>query len=143
MYMLEAFPDRFAAAVPVVGAYGVPEYLLDESIWAFQPRDDFPSIMRYLVSSILAAAGEPPPEFPPLDDTTIDFEFHSQLIDLHYTEPATGGHIYVAAYAQEPMYDWLFARGVVVPEPSSIAMFLGVFTVLSMSRTRRRSESRM
>jgi predicted peptidase len=121
--MIDRYPDRFAAAVPIVGASGVdPANVLDQAIWAFHPRDDFPDGTRNVIRSILTAANEPLPSFPPLTDATADYHFDSQLLDLHYTEPAAGGHGYfVTAYALEPMYDWMFAHGV-VPEPSSLLL---------------------
>jgi predicted peptidase len=97
------YPDRFAAAVPIVGASGVdPANVLDLGIWAFHPRDDFPSGTRSVIEDILMAINEPLPTFPALSDTTTDYHFDSQALDLHYTESATGGHGYfVTVYMTE------------------------------------------
>ena len=128
-------PDRFAATVPIVGASGVdPANILDEAIWAFHPRDDFPFGMGEVISSILEAAGETVPMFPPPDDTTTDFHFDSQLLDVHYTEPARGGHFHFdTVYVYEPMYDWMFSHGVTVPEPASIVLFAVMAAGLSFA----------
>jgi predicted peptidase len=137
--MINRYPDRFAAAVPIVGASGVdPANVLHQAIWAFHPRDDFPDGTRSVIQSILAAANETPPAFPPLSDATTNFHFDSQLLDLHYTEPATGGHGYfVTAYAHEPLYDWMFAHGV-VPEPSSLVLLTAGAWFLSGAFSRQR-----
>jgi predicted peptidase len=139
-YMLNERPDLFAATVPIVGAYPVdPARVLDEAIWAFHPRDDSPFGTRSVISSIVEAAGEPPPDFPPSNDTTTDFHFDSQLLDVHYTEPARGGHFHFeTVYVYEPLYDWMFAHGVVVPEPAAIALFISLSASFVFGPRRRR-----
>jgi hypothetical protein len=84
------------------------------------------------VSNILRAAQEPVPIFPTRDPTSF-FQFDSQLLDLHYTEPPTGGHaIWFPVYGYEPMYDWMFARSS-VPEPSSIGLGIVAFLFAVMA----------
>jgi predicted peptidase len=139
-YMMNEHPERFAATVPIVGASGVdPANVLDEAIWAFHPRDDFPFGTRQVISSIVEAAGESAPVFPPPDDTTTDFHFDSQLLDVHYTEPARGGHFHFeTVYAYEPMYDWMFSHGVTVPEPATMTLLTVIAAGLSCARSRTR-----
>jgi predicted peptidase len=127
--LLSRYPERFAAAVPTCGVGPAPDFvpanLLDEAIWAYHNRDDdvvSVTQTRNRITSLLNAAGEPVPVFPPPDPEYSIFHFDSQLLDLHYTEPSLGGHwVWFLAYADEPMYDWMFAHAN-VPEPYSITM---------------------
>ena len=70
----------------------------------------------------------------PLSDTSTIFHFDSPGLDLHYTEPGTGGHgIWFGVYAHEPMYDWMFAHGV-VPEPAAVVLLAMAGLALEMRR---------
>jgi predicted peptidase len=143
--MLNRFPDRFAAAVPIAAVSPASGFLsanlLDDAVWAFHARNDTVVSMnatRNVVSGILRAGRETIPSYPPSNDTTTLFHFDSPRIDLHYTEPGTGGHgIWTPVYAHEPMYDWLFAHAI-VPEPASIALMTAAgIILLSIRRTSR------
>ncbi len=138
--MLNRYPERFAAAVPICGVAPASDFLaanlLSEPIWAFHARND--NIVpvarsRSVVTDILLAAQEPVPQFPMSTDLTT-FRFNSQSLDLHYLELATGGHnIWPAVYLQEPMYDWMFSLSS-VPEPSSLAMVAVIVFALATAR---------
>jgi predicted peptidase len=141
--MLNRFPDRFAAGVPIAAVSPSSDFLsanmFDDAIWAFHARNDTVVSMnttRNVVSGILRAAREPIPSFPPSTDTTTLFHFDSPRFDLHYTEPPTGGHgIWTPVYAYEQMYDWLFAHA--IPEPSALALLAIAGVLLSGQRKRR------
>ncbi|MEX2309725.1 MAG: alpha/beta fold hydrolase [Pirellulales bacterium] len=138
--MLTRYPERFAAAVPIAAVSPasdfVPANLLDEPIWAFHARNDNVvnvNSTRSVIVGLLNAAHEPLPAFPVRDPVSF-FHFDSQTLDLHYSEPATGGHgIWGPVYAFEPMYDWLFAHGI-VPEPSSILLISVAVVLLATDR---------
>ena len=144
--MLNRYPGRFAAAVTIAAIAPssdfLPANLLDESVWAFHARND-PVVgviaSRNVVSGMLIAAQEPIPAFPSTRDTTTFFHFDSQTLDLHYTEPPTGGHgIWFPVYALEDMHDWMFAHAI-VPEPTSIVLLaLGGFILITGRRCRDR-----
>jgi predicted peptidase len=141
--MLNRFPDRFAAGVPIAAVSPSTDFLaanmFDDAIWAFHARNDTVVSMnttRNVVSGILRAAREPIPSFPPSTDTTTLYHFDSTRFDLHYTEPGTGGHgIWTPVYAYEPMYNWLFAHA--IPEPSTLALLVVPGIMVSISRKRR------
>ena len=148
--LLNRFSDRFAAAVPIAAVSPAVDFvstrLLDESIWAFHARNDSVVPMtssRNVINNLLNAAAEPLPIYPSPRDTTNPFHFDSQQLDLHYTEPATGGHgIWFGVYAHEPMYDWMFSHGV-VPEPASLVLVaFGVGLLLICRRGRASSSAR-
>jgi predicted peptidase len=142
--ILNRYPDRFAAGVPIAAVSPAPGFLsanlLDDAIWAFHARNDTVVSMntsRAVVSGILRAAREPIPSFPPSTDTTTLFHFDSPRLDLHYTEPPTGGHgIWTPVYAHEPMYDWMFAHAI-VPEPTSTALLAAAGFLLFVRRISR------
>jgi predicted peptidase len=142
--MLNRYPDRFAAGVPIAAVAPSTDFLsanlLDDGIWAFHARNDnvvSVNTTRNVLSGILRAGRVTIPTFPPTNDTATIFQFDSTGLDLHYIEPGTGGHgIWPAVYAYEPMYDWLFAHAI-VPEPASIAL-LALAGILLAGRRKRR-----
>lgn len=141
--MLYRYPDRFAAGVPIAAVSPASGFLSpnlrDDAVWAFHARNDpivSVNATRNVISGIVRGT-ETIPTFPPSTDTTTLFHFDSQLYDLHYTEPPTGGHgIWTPVYAHEPMYDWLFAHAI-VPEPASIALLAFAGIMLSIQRKSR------
>lgn len=126
--MLNRFPDRFAAGVPIAGVFPssdfVPARLADQAIWAFHARNDGTVSVqrsRNTVASILAVVHESLPPLPAGFDFTTTVQFSAQSIDLHYTEYPLGGHgIWPRVYSDPGMYDWMFAHA--VPEPSAAVM---------------------
>ena len=146
--VLNRFPERFAAAVPIAAvspaADFVPATLLSEPIWAFHARNDSvvsATTSRNVVNSILSAAGESTPNYPSFRDSTTLFQFASQRLDLRYTESGSGGHgIWFGVYAYEPMYDWMFAHAV-VPEPASLLLFGMAGAAMAIRRNRASTRS--
>jgi predicted peptidase len=143
--MLNRYDDRFAAAVPICAVSPasdfLPDNLLDEAIWAFHARDDgvVPvTTTRNMINTLLNEIGEPLPAYPPLSNRGTEFLFDSQSLDLHYLERPTGGHgIWPYVYAQQPMYNWLFAHAL-VPEPASMTL-TAVLGIAALSRRYKRS----
>jgi len=141
--MLDRYGARFAAAVPICAvspATGfAPLRLIDDAIWGFHARND--TVVSYLttrnvVHSILTAAQQPLPSYPPTPVMT-DFTFVSPALDLRYTEYRTGGHgIWGRVYNTPPMYEWLFAHTTAVPEPG--ALFLASVAASTLIGTVRR-----
>jgi predicted peptidase len=139
--MINRYEDRFAAAVPICGISPSfdfqPENLLDEAIWAWHARDDGTvpvTTTRNMIDVLLTEAGEALPTYLPLSNRGTEFRFDSQLLDLHYTERPNGGHgIWPYVYAQQPMYDWMFAHAL-VPEPASMALLAMVGGALASCR---------
>lgn len=127
--MLSRYDGRFAAAVPICGVSPAgdfaPSRLIDDSIVAFHARDDnivSVSTTRTALNRILDAASEARPTYPSSSDPPV-FTFASQQMDLYYFELATGGHgIWPGVYSFPPLYDWMFAHSLAVPEPSMIAL---------------------
>jgi predicted peptidase len=136
---LSFYGERFAAGVPICGVAPMSGYLssnlLDEPVWAFHARDDGTvnvSNSRNRINGILAAVRKPAPTYP----LTGDFQFNDAMLDLHYTEYASGGHgIWPRVYATPPMYDWLFSHA--IPEPGSLAS-LALAAVSLIGQRRRR-----
>jgi predicted peptidase len=141
--MLNRYPDRFAAAVPIAAVSPSTDFLssnlIDDSIWAFHARNDNVvnvSSSRNVISNILNSAGQPSPVFPARDPAAF-YHFDSPSLDMHYTEPPTGGHgIWFSVYAHEPMYDWMFAHAI-VPEPASLVLLAAASVIFLIPRNRR------
>ena len=144
--MLNRYPDHFAAGVPIAAVSPSSDFLaanlLDDAVWAFHARNDnvvSVNTTRSVLSGILRAGRVTIPTFPPTNDTATIFQFDSTGLDLHYTEPGTGGHgIWTPVYAFEPMHDWMFAHAV-VPEPTSVALLAIAGIVLFGGRKQRRN----
>jgi len=140
--LLARFEDRFAAAVPICAVSPnssfAPGVMNDMPLWAFHARDDrvVPSTStRNVVAGILAAAGEPLPNYPV--QLTGDFSYLSPTLDLRHTEYRTGGHgIWGRVYNTPKVYEWMFSHSL-VPEPAS-AMIASIGVVLCLGGTRRR-----
>ena len=144
--------NEFAAALPISGVKPatdfVASHLVNESIWAFHARNDTTvsvNVSHNTVNSLLAAAGQALPTYPPAgspteflisnpdlplhqiveaivqDSGVSEFRIPGSGLDLMYYELATGGHfIWPSVYSSPPVYDWLFAHSNAVPEPSSL-----------------------
>jgi len=169
---LSRFPNEFAAAVPISGVKTatdfVPSHLVNEAIWAFHARNDTTvsvNVSHNTVNSVLAAAGQALPTYPPAgspieffisnpdlplhqtveaivqDPGVSEFRIPGSGLDLMYYELATGGHlIWPSVYASPPVYDWLFAHSTAVPEPSSLAVVLmGGLVLIGGRRFTRRA----
>ena len=143
--MMSRFPTRFAAGVPLAGtvdnSYFNPWALGAQSIWAFHAVNDGTVEVeksQNAVGAIENFAGNPLPDFPSAHTTT--FEWSSATLDLHYTQYANGGHgIWPRVYGYEPMYDWMFAHTLLVPEPGTFAtLAIGAVAFGLFSRRRRR-----
>ena len=141
--MLSRYDDRFAAAIPVSGVNPAPDFaganLIDTPIWAFHSRNlgTVPvGVTRNVLTSILAAAYEPLPTFPPLGDPS-DFYFNNTNRDLQYNELGTAGHNIWFGISRVPrIYDWLFAHTMAVPEPGPMAALAPVFLAVFSGRRR-------
>jgi predicted peptidase len=128
--VLSRYPDRFAAAVPVAPVSAEPDFtpanLVGQPIAAFHARDDAVASVhttRGIIDRILSAANQPLPAYP-LRGTS-DFIHSVPDLDLHYIEPASGGHsVLFSVYNQPLLYDWMFAHGVEIPEPTTFALLL-------------------
>jgi predicted peptidase len=126
--MLSRYPGRFAAAVPVAPVSAEPDFnpanLVGQPIAAFHARNDAVAsvnITRNVINSILTAAHEPLPSYPSF--AAPDFNYSVPELDLHYVEPAGGGHsVLFSVYNRPQVYEWMFAHGAVVPEPSGSAL---------------------
>ncbi len=149
--MLNRFPDRFSAGVPIAGVGPGSDFdplnLVGKPVWPFHARDD-PTVhvnsSRFIIDSILAAAGEEPIAYPSLSDFRTRLVYSNDAIQLNYTELANGRHgIWERVYTQSEMYDWMFSKTTAVPEPST-AMLLALATVaLGASRRRLDATCRM
>ena len=115
--MLSAYPNRFAAGIPICGINPDPPFfptrLVDTPIWVFHARND-PSVPVSLsqnnIDQILRAAFQSPPSYLPSSSVT-DFEYTSPTKTLKYTEWSTGGHnIWLRVYRDETAMDWMFAQ---------------------------------
>jgi predicted peptidase len=115
--MLNRYPDRFAAGIPICSGSPdsdfVPGRLVDRAIYVFHSRDDLgapAATAEQLVNSILAAAHKTLPTYPPAGSLML-FTLPPSGIDLRYVEFPTGGHhIWAAVYGAPEVYDWLFAH---------------------------------
>ena len=127
----------------------VASHLVNQPIWAFHARDDSTvsvNVSHDTLNSVFSAAGQAVPTYPsagstseffisnpdlPLHQTVealiqgggvSEFRIPGSGLDLMYYELATGGHvIWPSVYASPPVYDWLFAHTMAVPEPSTLA----------------------
>jgi predicted peptidase len=142
---LNLFPDRVAASVPISAVYPSASFvsanIVNEPIWAFASRSDTTvpiTVTRSVINSLLTQAGQPLPtytngNFAP--DQHLDFP----PLDLHYSDIRGGHGIWPTVYNTPAMYDWMFAHGAAVPEPSSLMLALTGLAVFSRMATRYRS----
>jgi predicted peptidase len=146
--MLSRYATRFAAGIPICGVTPasdfVPSRLASQAIAAFHARNDgvvSVGTSQNVINSILNAAHQPLPMYPSRRDATTNFVFSAPGLDLSYVEFATGGHgIWPAVYNSPPLYDWLFAHTLAVPEPASMAMLsVSLMMIAARRRAARRS----
>jgi len=137
---LNQFPDRVAAAAPICAVPPAPGFnfneLYDEPIWAFHGRFDnvvLATATRHIIDTLLTAAGQPTPTYPPLNTFTSppNKQFDFPPLDLHYTDWQGNHDIWGPVYATPALYDWMFAHG--VPEPNAAALVLVAFTLATGS----------
>jgi predicted peptidase len=168
--MLSRFPGQFAAGLPISGVSPAPDFvparLVNEPIWAFHARDDSVvsvAASRTVLNSILSAAHETLPSYPPAGSTTDFFlsnpnlnihrvlenlvnqqgsvsKFHvsGDQLDLLYYELSAGGHvIWPEVYGAPPVYGWLFSHALPVPEPGvAVAAAPTILFLFSLRRRR-------
>jgi predicted peptidase len=153
--MLSRYPGIFAAGLPISGISPasdfVPSRLVNEPIWAFHARDDSTvsvNTTRTVLNSILSAAHQPLPSYPPFGSSSDFFisnpnlpihqileqlvdqqgnvsKFHvsGDQLDLLYYELSAGGHvIWPNVYSAPPVYGWLFSHALPVPEPGTLTI---------------------
>jgi len=140
--MLDRFPDRFAAGVPIASVSPEsgfdPQNLIGIPIWAFHARDDNVVTVlksRDVIDDIVAAAGEVSLVYPNLNDSTTTFEYVNNSLQLNYTEWPDGRHpIQGRVYSTTEMYDWMFSKS--IPEPSTATLL--VVSAIALGITRRR-----
>jgi len=139
--------------------------LVDTAIFALHARDDTAVSVtrsRDVVNAILTAAGEPLPTYAPAGSplymlvSNSQFEFHRELaagappgsginylisrpdLDLLYFETPDGGHTaLLGAFYSPPVYDWMFAHTLLVPEPSTLLLTTSGAILLGLRRRRR------
>jgi poly(3-hydroxybutyrate) depolymerase len=139
--LLNRYDGRFAAAVPISGVSPVgrfdPAKILGTGIWAIHARDDASvpvAATRNVISSLLVAGHEPPPTFLPLGSTS-DVVLSNANLDLLYYELGIGGHTGpFGFYFVPPLYDWLFAHSLPVPEPGAAMLFSCGLPAISRAR---------
>jgi predicted peptidase len=144
--MLNRYSDRFAAGVPIAGVRPNADFnatnLLELPTWAFHARNDNVVVeqrSREVISSILAAAGEPSLTFPSNSDVTTIFQFDNEDIGLHYTEWPTGGHgIWHRVYGDTELREWMFSQSLAIPEPSTAIMLLSAIATCGLLRVNTR-----
>ena len=128
---LQAYPDFFAAAVPMSGGGNPAKAYLyrDVPIWVFHGSADATvpvTQSQAMVAALKAAGGNP-----------------------LYTEIAGGGHnIWDITYAdgviqQYGLYDWMFAQTLAVPEPATLgSAALAGAALLGVGRRARQQRNR-
>jgi predicted peptidase len=117
--MLNRYPDRFAAGIPICAGSPdsdfVPARLVDHAIYVFHSRDDRGAPVattEQLVDSILKAAHKSLPTYPSAGSLTL-FTLPASGMDLNYMEFPTGGHgIWAAVYGAPEVNNWLFAHSI-------------------------------
>lgn len=144
--MLSRHAGRFAAAIPIAGVGPAGGFdaanLVGVPTWAFHARDDNvvqEQSTRNVINSILNAAGEDLPQYPPTNDTRTPLDFINSDLDLRYTEFTRGGHgIWGSVYGDQEVRDWMFAQSnAIVPEPATMAL-LSILATIALVRVRLR-----
>ena len=146
--MMNRHADRFAAGVPIA-AVGpsfdfFPQNILGVPTWAFHARNDTvvpTQLTRQIVDGVLFAGGKNSLLFPPLNDSTTNFEFSDAELNLNYTEWPTGGHnIWGRAYGDMELRDWMFAQAIPIPEPGTLMLLASGLTMVGWMRNQKRVE---
>ncbi len=116
--MLNRYPDRFAAGVPIAAVSPSgdfdPSNLVGKPAWAFHARNDTtvsPLASRAVVSAVLAAASATPMAFPSTADIPTTVRYANDEVGMNYTEFTRGGHgIWGPVFNLPEMYDWMFSK---------------------------------
>lgn len=112
--LLNLYPDRFAAAIPICGiaprSGSIYQNVSGTPIWAFHARND-PTVSvsntRNIINGFLNAAELSLPSYP----NSGDFFFESKDQSLRYSEYQNGGHaIWWQVWRTDALYDWMFAQ---------------------------------
>jgi predicted peptidase len=131
--VLNQFPDRVAAAVPICGGGPPPDFMpaehLDIPIWAFHGRFDnvvHVSNTRNIIDSFLVAAGQTPPTYLPPNTFPPHQHFNFSPLNLRYTDMRGNHGIWPEVYNNftiegENLYDWMFAH-TQIPEPGTLPL---------------------
>jgi poly(3-hydroxybutyrate) depolymerase len=123
--MLNRFPDRFAAGVPIAAVSPNSDFaasnLVGTPTWAFHARNDgsvSPVASRQVVSAILSAAGTSSLVFPSVSDITTTVRYANDEVGLHWTEWSRGGHgIWGPVFNMSEMYNWMFSQTLAAAPP--------------------------
>jgi hypothetical protein len=123
--MLNRFPDRFAAGVPIAAVSPSGDFdggnLVGKPTWAFHARNDSavsPVASRQVVSTILAAAASSPLNFPSLSDITTTIRYANDEVGVNLTEWTRGGHgIWGPVFNLPEMYEWMFSQSLTPAGP--------------------------
>ena len=154
--LLNLFPERIAATVPICGVSPTAgfdvEKLIDEPIWAFHGRRDTTvsvTVTRDVTGSFLLEAGLPAPTYPAPLTQGPQAQFAFSPLNLRYTE-MSGAHgitpnVYSTALNSQ-LYDWMFSQSQ-IPEPATFHLavitlcisVLGMRSSICRSRTRRQN----
>jgi predicted esterase len=143
--------------------------LLDTAIFAIHARDDATvpvARSREVVNSILTAAGEPRPVYPPASSTQLFVlanplsEYYREFLasvtpdigttfalsrsdtELLYYETPDGNHTgLLGLFYVPPIYDWMFDHSL-IPEPNGALLATCSLVGLALARRPRRRRSR-
>lgn len=116
--MINLFPDRFAAAIPIAGIRPRTamnyETLLAKPIWAFHARDDNVvgvTQTRNEVNQLVMVANQPAIIYPAAGNRTATLNHIDDEHSLRYREFPTGGHsIWFGVFSLDEAIDWMFSH---------------------------------